>query len=101
MEHSARLDGYSAASEHLALLSDDQVGGLVGMAVPLASGIGGATFLLDLDGTRVFSRKSRFLTWNGTRKTSGQRRTFSGFLAITSMAWAQRGSGPGGSWPCT
>jgi hypothetical protein len=57
MEHSARLDGYSAASEHLALLSDDQVGGLVGMAAPLASGIGGATFLLDLDGTRVFVKK--------------------------------------------
>lgn len=57
MEHSVRLDGYSAVSAHLALLSDDQVGGLVGNAVPLASGIGGATFLLDLDGTRVFVKK--------------------------------------------
>jgi hypothetical protein len=57
MEHSARLAGYSAVSAHLALLSDDQAAGLVGKAVPLASGIGGTTFLLDLDGTRVFVKK--------------------------------------------
>jgi hypothetical protein len=57
MEHSARLDSYSAVSEHLALLSDDQAAELVGKAVPLASGIGGETFWLDLDGTRVFIKK--------------------------------------------
>ena len=57
MEHSARLAGYSAVSAHLALLSDDQAAGLVGKAVPLASGIGGTTFLLDLDGTRIFVKK--------------------------------------------
>jgi Phosphotransferase enzyme family len=57
MEHSARLAGYSAVSAHLALLSDDQAARLVGKAVPLASGIGGTTFLLDLDGTRIFVKK--------------------------------------------
>jgi hypothetical protein len=57
MGHSVRLAGYSAVSAHLALLSDDQVGRLVEKAVPLAPGIGGATFLLDLDGTRIFVKK--------------------------------------------
>ena len=57
MEHSVRLAEYNAVSSHLALLSDDQIGRLVGNAVPLASGIGGATFLLELGGTRVFGKK--------------------------------------------
>ncbi len=57
MEHAARFDGYTAVSAQLALLTDDQLGRLADLAVPLASGIGGATFLLDVDGTRVFVKK--------------------------------------------
>jgi hypothetical protein len=57
MEHAARLARYGVVSAVLAQLSDDQVGELVGTAAPLGAGIGGATSLLDIDGTRVFVKK--------------------------------------------
>lgn len=57
MEHAARLAGYSAAATQLALLSDDQIGELVGAGAPLATGIGGSTSLLSIGGIQVFVKK--------------------------------------------
>ena len=54
MSRGARLAAHSAVSTSLALRSDHQLRDLVEAAVPLGSGIGGRSMLLEVDGTPVF-----------------------------------------------
>ncbi|WP_216896508.1 protein kinase family protein [Nocardia alni] len=53
----ARLSAYSAVSTSLALRSDRELRELVDTAVPLGSGIGGTSALLEVDGTSVFVKR--------------------------------------------
>ncbi|MFJ4922033.1 protein kinase family protein [Streptomyces sp. NPDC088725] len=57
MSEDARLAAYSAVSTALALRSDLQLGELVDAAVPLDSGIGGKSALLEVDGKPVFVKR--------------------------------------------
>ncbi len=57
MSHGARLIAYSAISTSLALLSDRALRELVDEAVPIGSGIGGKSALLELAGTPVFVKR--------------------------------------------
>src|SRR5882757_1017751 len=57
MSREARLATHSAVSTSLALRSDHQVRDLVEAAVPLGSGIGGRSMLLEVDGTPVFVKR--------------------------------------------
>jgi hypothetical protein len=57
MSRGARLAAHSAVSTSLALRSDHQLRDLVEVAVPLGSGIGGRSMLLDVDGTPVFVKR--------------------------------------------
>jgi hypothetical protein len=53
----ARLAAYSSVSTFLALRSDRRLGELVDTAVPLGSGIGGRSALLEVDGKPVFVKR--------------------------------------------
>jgi hypothetical protein len=53
----ARLTAHSAAATSLALLSDRALHQLVGEAVPLGTGIGGKSALLEVAGTPVFVKR--------------------------------------------
>ncbi|MER6116436.1 serine/threonine-protein kinase [Streptomyces sp. NPDC001743] len=53
----ARLAAYSSVSTSLALRSDRQLGELGDAAVPLGSGIGGRSALLEIDGRPVFVKR--------------------------------------------
>jgi hypothetical protein len=53
----ARLADYGAVSTSLALRSDRRLGELVDAAVPLGSGIGGRSALLEVDGQPVFVKR--------------------------------------------
>ncbi|MFJ9586194.1 protein kinase family protein [Streptomyces acidicola] len=57
MSRRARLAAHSAVSTSLAMCSDETLHDLVGAAVPLGSGIGGRSALLDVDGTPVFVKR--------------------------------------------
>ncbi|MDX6354069.1 MAG: hypothetical protein QOF98_972 [Streptomyces sp.] len=57
MSRGARLATHSAVSTSLALRSDHQLRDLVAAAVPLGSGIGGRSMLLEVDGTPVFVKR--------------------------------------------
>lgn len=57
MSEDARLAAYGAVSTSLALRSDHRLGELVDAAVPLGSGIGGKSALLDVDGKPVFVKR--------------------------------------------
>src|SRR5882757_1300820 len=57
MSREARLATHSAVSTSLALRSDHQLRDLVEAAVPLGSGIGGRSVLLEVDGTPVFVKR--------------------------------------------
>jgi hypothetical protein len=57
MSHGARLAAYSAVSTSLALYSDRELSDLLDTAVPLGSGIGGTSALLEVDGTPVFVKR--------------------------------------------
>lgn len=52
-----RMDGYSAVSTHLALLSDYRLREMVSAASPLGSGIGGRSAELVIEGRRVFVKR--------------------------------------------
>jgi hypothetical protein len=53
----ARLAAYSAVSTSLALCSDRELRDLVDTAAPLGAGLGGASALLEIDGTPVFVKR--------------------------------------------
>ncbi|MFD0552635.1 protein kinase family protein [Streptomyces rectiviolaceus] len=53
----ARLTAHGAVSTSLALCSDRALGKLVDAAVPIGSGIGGKSALLEVDGTPVFVKR--------------------------------------------
>ena len=57
MSRSARLTAYSAVSTSLALRSDRALRELVDTAVPMGSGIGGKSALLEIAGTPVFVKR--------------------------------------------
>ncbi|MFF2653767.1 protein kinase family protein [Streptomyces sp. NPDC058045] len=57
MPESARLAAYSAISTSLALQNDRRLGELVGAAIPLGSGIGGRSAVLEVDGKPVFVKR--------------------------------------------
>ena len=59
MTHSERTARYARISTALALQSDLQLSRLVEAAEPLASGIGGTTMALELDGCKVFAKRVR------------------------------------------
>lgn len=53
----ARLAGYGAVSTALALLGDRRLGELVDQGLPIGTGIGGTTVLLEVDGRPVFVKR--------------------------------------------
>lgn len=57
MSRAARLAAYSAASTSLALRSDRELSQLLDVAVPIGSGIGGRSALLEVAGTPVFVKR--------------------------------------------
>ncbi|MFE7126087.1 protein kinase family protein [Streptomyces sp. NPDC057617] len=57
MSHGARLTAHGAVSTSLALCSDRALRELVDTAVPIGSGIGGKSALLDVAGTPVFVKR--------------------------------------------
>ncbi len=57
MTRDARLAAHGAVSTSLALLSDHELHALVDAAVPLGTGIGGKSALLDVGGTSVFVKR--------------------------------------------
>jgi hypothetical protein len=57
MSRGARLTAYGAVSTALALCSDRELSELVDTAVPLGSGIGGTSALLEIAGSRVFVKR--------------------------------------------
>jgi len=57
MSHGARLTAHSAVSTSLALRSDRALRELVETAVPIGSGIGGKSALLEIAGTPVFVKR--------------------------------------------
>lgn len=57
MPEDARLAAYSTVSTALALRSDRQLSELADAAVPLGSGIGGRSALLEVDGKPVFVKR--------------------------------------------
>lgn len=57
MSDEARSAAYGAVSTSLALRSDRQLGDLVDAAVPLGSGIGGRSALLEVGGRPVFVKR--------------------------------------------
>ncbi|WP_241756811.1 protein kinase family protein [Streptomyces sp. WAC00263] len=57
MSEDARLAAYGTVSTSLALRSDHRLGELVDAAVPLGSGIGGKSALLEVDGKPVFVKR--------------------------------------------
>jgi hypothetical protein len=52
-----RIQGYGVTSTALALRSDRRLGELLDATPLLASGIGGTSALLDIDGTQVFAKR--------------------------------------------
>jgi hypothetical protein len=57
MSRGARLTAHSAVSASLALRSDGALGELVDTAMPIGSGIGGKSALLEVAGTPVFVKR--------------------------------------------
>ncbi|MGW2023445.1 protein kinase family protein [Streptomyces decoyicus] len=57
MSHGARLTAHSAVSTSLALCSDRALQELVDTAVPIGSGIGGKSALMEIAGTQVFVKR--------------------------------------------
>ncbi|MFF0449238.1 protein kinase family protein [Streptomyces sp. NPDC004609] len=55
--HGARVTAHGAVSTSLALHSDRALGELVDTAVPIGSGIGGTSALLEIAGTTVFVKR--------------------------------------------
>jgi tRNA A-37 threonylcarbamoyl transferase component Bud32 len=59
MTHSQRTARFAQISTALALQSDQQLTRLVDAAEPLATGIGGTTLAIELDGCKVFAKRLR------------------------------------------
>lgn len=59
MTHTERTARYAQLSTALALLSDQHLTRLVDAAEPLASGIGGTTLAIELEGHKVFAKRVR------------------------------------------
>jgi hypothetical protein len=59
MSHTERTARFAQVSTALALQSDQQLTRLVDTAEPLASGIGGTTLTIELDGCKVFVKRLR------------------------------------------
>src|SRR5690242_9139793 len=57
MSEEARLAAYSTVSTSLALRSDHRLAELVDAAMPLGSGIGGKSALMEVDGKTVFVKR--------------------------------------------
>jgi hypothetical protein len=59
MTHSERISRWARVSAALALQSDQQLARRVDEAEPLATGIGGTTLALDIEGVKVFAKRLR------------------------------------------
>lgn len=59
MTHTERMERCAQLSTALALQSDQQLTRLVDRAQPLASGIGGTTLAIELDGRKLFAKRLR------------------------------------------
>jgi hypothetical protein len=57
MSHASRLTAYSTISTALALLSDQQLGELVGRVPQIGSGIGGTAVEVEIEGKAVFVKR--------------------------------------------
>ncbi|MFC7586165.1 hypothetical protein ACFQYP_22280 [Nonomuraea antimicrobica] len=93
-----RLSGYAAVSTSLALRGDHELAELLAeRAVPLGSGIGGTSALLEVEGTPSSSSVSPSPTSNGSPSTRAPRPTCSACRPSASTASAHPASAPGGS----
>ena len=59
MKHADRLARFTQLSATLALLSTQELNRMADVAQALASGIGGSTMTLNIDGTKVFAKRVR------------------------------------------
>ncbi|GAB2964003.1 serine/threonine-protein kinase [Streptomyces heilongjiangensis] len=93
---SARLASYSAVSTSLALHSDRRLGELVDAAVPLGSGIGGRSALLEVDGKPVFVKR---VPLTDIERVPEHARSTANLYGIPAFCHYGVGGGPGfGAW---
>jgi hypothetical protein len=92
----ARLAAYSTISTSLALHSDRRLGELVDAAVPLASGIGGRSALLEVDGNPVFVKR---VPLTELERLPEHARSTANLFGIPASCQYGIGEGPGfGAW---
>jgi hypothetical protein len=93
---SARLASYSTVSTSLALQSDRRLGELVDAAIPLGSGIGGRSALLEVDGKPVFVKR---VPLTDMERLPEHARSTANLFAIPTFCQYGVGGGPGfGAW---
>jgi hypothetical protein len=96
MSEDARLAAYSTVSTSLALRSDRRLGELVDAAVPLGSGIGGRSALLEVDGRPVFVKR---VPLTDMERRPEHERSTANLFGIPTFCQYGVGGGPGfGAW---
>jgi hypothetical protein len=96
MPEGARLAAYSTVSTSLALRSDRRLGELVDAAVPLGSGIGGRSALLEVDGKPVFVKR---VPLTDMERLPEHARSTANLFGIPTFCQYGVGGGPGfGAW---
>ncbi|PVC91003.1 hypothetical protein DBP19_17920 [Streptomyces sp. CS090A] len=96
MPDSARLAAYSAVSTSLALHSDRRLGELVDAALPLGSGIGGRSALLEVGGKPVFVKR---VPLSERERLPEHARSTANLFGIPTFCQYGVGGGPGfGAW---
>lgn len=96
MPEHARLAAYSTVSTSLALESDRRLGELVDAAMPLGSGIGGRSALLEVDGKPVFVKR---VPLTDMERLPEHARSTANLFGIPTFCQYGVGGGPGfGAW---
>ncbi|MFI2188742.1 protein kinase family protein [Streptomyces sioyaensis] len=96
MSKGSRLAAYSAVSTSLAQRSDRRLGELVDAAVPLGSGIGGRSALLEVDGKPVFVKR---VPLTDMERLPEHARSTANLFGIPTFCQYGVGGGPGfGAW---
>ncbi|MCM3807420.1 protein kinase family protein [Streptomyces sp. DR7-3] len=96
MSEDARLAAYSTVSTSLALRSDRQLSELVDAAVPLGSGIGGRSALLEVEGKPVFVKR---VPLTDMERLPEHARSTANLFGIPTFCQYGVGGGPGfGAW---
>ncbi|NUH40234.1 protein kinase family protein [Streptomyces samsunensis] len=96
MSEDARLATYSTVSTSLALRSDRQLSELVDAAVPLGSGIGGRSALLEVEGKPVFVKR---VPLTDMERLPEHARSTANLFGIPTFCQYGVGGGPGfGAW---